>query len=271
VFVLNLSARTDVTKAVAAKGGMAFPSPTKDWHATPYASISPTRPELSTKDKTVVITGGGAGIGRSFAHSFAASGAKNIILIGRTGASLAETRAELQPIFPSTKFVISQADIADSNSINAAFTHLMESLGGGGSGGSNNCKIDTLVANAGYMHQPASLATGDPDDWWRGFEVNVRGNYNLIRAFFPHAASDATVLHVSSGADHLPYVPGLSGYAASKLAATKVFDYLHAENSGLHVRQFHPGMIEDTETGRKSGVPGQDDRKAIQVTLGSSR
>jgi hypothetical protein len=38
-----------------------FPSPTSKYHDTTYASISPTRPELSVKGKTVVVTGGGTG------------------------------------------------------------------------------------------------------------------------------------------------------------------------------------------------------------------
>lgn len=35
-----------------------FPSLTKTWHTESYPAISPTRPELSTDSKTVVITGG---------------------------------------------------------------------------------------------------------------------------------------------------------------------------------------------------------------------
>ena len=42
-----------------------FTSFTKTWHNKPYASISPSRPELSAKGKNVVVTGGGTGIGAS--------------------------------------------------------------------------------------------------------------------------------------------------------------------------------------------------------------
>jgi NAD(P)-dependent dehydrogenase (short-subunit alcohol dehydrogenase family) len=236
---------------------MAFPSPTKTWHTKPYASISPTRPELSTAGKTVLITGGGSGIGPMFARSFAASGAAAIVLIGRTKATLVATQADLLEAFPSTKIYTFPVDISDAKALNEAMIQLMDFLKSAG----QSPKIDILVANAAYMHNRYSVGTADEDDWWRTFTVNVLGNFNLMRAFLPHAAHDAVVLYVSSGADHVPYVPGLSGYASSKLAATKVFDYLAVENPGLHVRQFHPGAVETTEQGIKSGVKGEDDRE----------
>jgi NAD(P)-dependent dehydrogenase (short-subunit alcohol dehydrogenase family) len=41
----------------------------------------------------------------------------------------------------------------------------------------------------------------------------------------------------------LPYVPGYSSYHASKLAAAKLFDYVHKENPNLFVLNVHPGVI----------------------------
>lgn len=39
--------------------------------------------------------------------------------------------------------------------------------------------IDIVVAYAGYMPQTSSIADSDPDDWWLGFDISVRGNFNL--------------------------------------------------------------------------------------------
>lgn len=48
---------------------------TKTYHNKPYDLISPSRPELSASGKNVVITGGGTGVGKSIALSFAQAGA----------------------------------------------------------------------------------------------------------------------------------------------------------------------------------------------------
>ncbi|KAA8568229.1 hypothetical protein EYC84_008613 [Monilinia fructicola] len=60
-----------------------FPSPTSTWHSKTYPSLSPTRPELSAKGKSVLITGGGSGIGAETALYFATAGASRIALLGQ--------------------------------------------------------------------------------------------------------------------------------------------------------------------------------------------
>ena len=58
----------------------------------PYQSVF--RPELF-KGQTIMITGGGSGIGRCTAHELAALGA-NVVILGRTAEKLAEVKAEIE-------------------------------------------------------------------------------------------------------------------------------------------------------------------------------
>ncbi|KAJ8071470.1 hypothetical protein OCU04_001790 [Sclerotinia nivalis] len=72
-----------------------FPCPTATWRNDVYPAIDATQPHLSQAGKTIIITGAGSGIGRETALTFAKAGAKHIILIGRTAATLLETQTQI--------------------------------------------------------------------------------------------------------------------------------------------------------------------------------
>ncbi|KAF6836535.1 short chain dehydrogenase reductase [Colletotrichum plurivorum] len=213
---------------------MSFPSPTKTYHQNTYEAISPSRPELSTKGKNAFISGGGTGIGASIAQSLAKSGVTNLAIMGRRTAPLEATKTDIEAANPGTKVHLYAGDITDAEATKNTLAAFAEAVGG---------KINILIANAGYLSDLASITETDADEWWQGFEVSVRGNFNLLRAFQPLAAKDASVIHVSTAAIHLPYMPGFSSYRASKIAATKMFEYFRSENPGMFVLQVHPGLI----------------------------
>lgn len=65
-----------------------------------------------------------------------------------------------------------------------------------------------------------------------------------MNAFVPVAAKNASIINISTLAAHLPYVPGGSSYAISKLAGTRLFDYVANEYPEFFVLSLHPGVIE---------------------------
>ncbi|KAL7922776.1 NAD(P)-binding protein [Trichoderma austrokoningii] len=224
------------------------PTYTKVFHHEPYAAILPTRPELSTQGKHVVITGAGTGIGVAIALSFAQSGASSIALLGRTEVTLLKTKQAVNAICPETAVHIVTADVADEASVRAALDKYASIAGK---------KLDILVANAGVFPDPETLLDTDASLWWSGFEINVRGQFNLVRAFVPLAENKATIIHVTTSVVQFPFVPGSSSYHGSKMAGSKIFDYLHHENPDLRVLQFHPGVVQ-TSMSQKSfdrGIP----------------
>ncbi|KAF7550349.1 hypothetical protein G7Z17_g5777 [Cylindrodendrum hubeiense] len=209
----------------------------KTLHQTSYPAISPKRPELSTKGKNALITGGGSGIGAAIAQSFAQSGITNLALLGRTEKSLLEKKNEIEVLSPGTTVWTYVVDVTDAKATSSAVQSFATSIHG---------KIDILIANAGYLSSLNTIADSDPEDWWQGFDITVRGNFNLLQAFHPFAAERATVIHNSSSVIHLPFLEGYSSYRASKLAAYKLFEYYHEENPSLTVIHFHPGLIGGT-------------------------
>ncbi|TAQ83585.1 hypothetical protein B7494_g8090 [Chlorociboria aeruginascens] len=226
----------------------ALPSYTKIWHTEPYPSISLTRPELSAHGKVILVTGGGTGIGAAVAKSFAQAGAAAIGLIGRREHLLASSAAAISSLHPDTKVDYVAADLTDKNATISAFKQLSSSLG----------KIDVFVSNAGFLSKPSPLLESDDDDWWRGFEINVKGSFNAIKAFLPVAGPNPVLLSINTGVATLPTIKGFSSYAASKIASAKLHEYLSVECPDVHVVNVHPGVVE-TDMSVKSGFSGPKD------------
>jgi NAD(P)-dependent dehydrogenase (short-subunit alcohol dehydrogenase family) len=224
---------------------MAFPSPVKNYHTDTYAAIDPTSPGLSTRGKDVVITGGGLGVGKSIAFSFAKSGASSIFILGRTAKTLIETQNEIENAYPQTTVHYYIADIEDSNALVTTFKSIQSTVG----------SIHILVANAGYLPDIGPIVKIGLDEWFKGFETNVKGNFNLVNAFIPVATKGASIISISTVLAHLPHIPGYSSYHTSKLAAAKLFDYVHYENPDLFALKIHPGAI-DTAMNKKSLAAG---------------
>lgn len=221
----------------------------KSTHSETYAAIAPTQPHLSTAGRSAFVTGGGArGIGAAIASSLVRSGIASIGLLGRQEGKLRESEAMLRALSPTVAIhVYASIDVRDAAAVKNAVADFAASAKGSTPG-----KIDILVANAGYL--PRELkglqqyqSAADRADWWSVFEINVLGNLNVVQAFRPVAAPGAAVVHISSLAADMPYVPTNGGYSASKAAATKLFEYVHNENPDLFVVQVHPGLILTTD------------------------
>jgi NAD(P)-dependent dehydrogenase (short-subunit alcohol dehydrogenase family) len=229
-----------------------FPSWTKVWHSEPYSAISPTRPELSSAGRVVVVTGGGSGIGAAIAHAFALAGSEKIAIVSRTQSRLNKTKAEIEAKNPHTKVLAVAADITKEADVSSAFDKIEEVFG----------KIDVYVSNSGWMSANAKVFDSDVAEWWQGFETNVLGAFLSFKAFHKHAApKGAYVLNVDSAISLMPALPtGVSAYAASKAAATRLFDYIATEHPEYHVVNIHPGVV-DSDLNSRSSMAGLDHGK----------
>lgn len=236
-----------------------FPSFTPTWHSSTYSAISPSRPELSLALKTVVTTGGGAGIGFAITKSIAQAGAKNIVIIGRRTEILERAAKTINDLVGNkTNVLLISADVSSQEQVTAAFTKIAAELPG--------TKLDVLVSNAGYFTGLRPLGTETVDEWQTVFDINVKGVYLITTAFLKLAASDAKIINISTAIAHLSakYFPGFSSYAATKLAGTKILEYIQAENSDVTVVDIHPGQVRSTEmAGKVEGLERIDDGKYI--------
>jgi NAD(P)-dependent dehydrogenase (short-subunit alcohol dehydrogenase family) len=132
---------------------MSFPAPTKTYHKTAYSSINPGRLELSAKGKTILITGGGTGIGAATAKAFAQAGASCIGILGRREQPLLDTKTEIETDYPDTKVLAIPTDVAKKDEVDAAFAQIAESG-----------KVDILVSNAAVLGKKSHIANMTAED-----------------------------------------------------------------------------------------------------------
>ncbi|KAF5695675.1 short-chain alcohol dehydrogenase/reductase [Fusarium denticulatum] len=214
------------------------------YHYDTYDAISETNPDLSCKGKVVFVTGGGRGIGREIAKAFAVAGAKGIFIVGRTGTELLSAVTEIKSLSTGTPVSVyhAEADITDREAVASAFKQAIATFG----------HTDILIQNAGYLDAHRSLLESDLDDYWKTFEINVKGGLLVTQQFLKQSQPGDTIINVGSGAGHLPPIPGYSAYSASKLAFAKMIESVQLENPHLRVFNINPGAIA-TEMQKKSG------------------
>lgn len=227
---------------------MLTPSLTKTYHHTSYPDIDPANPNISATGKVVFITGGGTGIGKSIARSFVIAGAKAVIVSGRREKVLQETKEELSTLGKS-RVECFVADTTNLAAIEKAFSSTVQLFG----------SIDVLVENAGYLPDQAFIKDSKLDDYWLGFEINVKGPLTTTQAFLKVAKPNATLINVTSGAAIFPYIPTFSSYAASKMASAKIIEYVHHEHPELRVFNLQPAATETDMSHRAPHIPTTDD------------
>ena len=239
-----------------------MPAPVTEWHNDTYASISPSRPELSAKGKRIVVTGGGAGIGAEIVRSFAVAGATQIAILGRREHKLEATKANIEKEFGGVTISLHAADISKEVDLVKAAKEIGT--------------WDVLVMNAGYLSTPYKVVETDMEDWWKGFEVsghfcghfrastdlipiqiNIKGPALTVRAFIPTKGPEPVVLATSTMAVSLPVamLPKYSSYIVSKLATIKLNEILQEEHPDVRFITVHPGVVE-TDMYAKSEMAG---------------
>ena len=233
-----------------------IPNLTKTIHTTVPPNIDPIN--LSAADKTVLITGGGRGIGKAIATCFALAGAQAIILLGRTAATLQAAAKEISDAGKSAGHEVEihsfTVEIVDEEAVAAVFKSLRE----------QSISIDVLVNNAGALHLGRmSASASSHSSYTAAFDTNVKGTLHVIQSFLrfgldPNTNTPATFINISTLGIAMPTFPTWSQYVASKVAAFSLTTFMGVESRGK-VRAFsiHPGRIE-TDMSKEAGIPTCD-------------
>lgn len=188
------------------------------------------KPDLFS-GQTILVTGGGSGIGRCTAHELAALGA-HVVLVGRKLEKLQATCEEIREDGGSASLQV--CDIRDEDSVKAMVKAVVEERG----------QIHHLVNNAGGQY-PSPLASINQ----KGFETVVRtnlvGGFLVAREVFNQSMSKTGGSIVNMLADMWGGMPGMGHSGAARagmenFTKTAAVEWGHA---GVRVNAVAPGWI----------------------------
>ncbi|CAI6335586.1 unnamed protein product [Periconia digitata] len=238
-----------------------FPSYTKTYHHTPSPTISPSRPALSASGKSILITGGGAGMGVQNALAFAEAGASHIALLGRRLEPLLSTKTLLNHHFPTVDVFTASVDIGIKQQVDTAFADFTSHTHGR--------KIDVLISNAAAIGPLESLGHTPVDEISSYIAASIKGAAYLADAFLRHRAPrDAVVVNVSSANAYLNLVPKYLSYGVAKAAIARLWDTVLFTNQGeLCVYHTQPGIVDTGMNQEFRGGAPKDERVADEASL----
>jgi NAD(P)-dependent dehydrogenase (short-subunit alcohol dehydrogenase family) len=199
---------------------------------------------------TILVTGGGRGIGRAIALAFAEPGAV-VAIAARTQADLDATGAEIEKRGATP--VLLNMDIRDEQAVTAGFRELRAAT----------ARLDVLVNNAGVGGgQP--VVDADPDGWRRVLDTNVFGTFLVSRQAIGMLTDGGRIINTSSVLGRFG-VPGYTAYCASKHAVIGFTRALALELAGrqITVNAICPGWV-DTEMAAQGMQIGA---KAMGITF----
>lgn len=205
------------------------------------------------KGKVIVVTGAGAGIGRSAALSFAAHGA-TVVLLGRTIPKLEMVYDEIEAAGgPQPAIYPINFEGAVAKDYDDMAQTLFDEFG----------KVDGLLHNAAELGERTPINNYSPDVWIRVMQVNVNAPFMLTRALLPvmNHSSAGSILFTGSGVGYEGRA-FWGAYAASKAANENMMQTLAQEldqTTQIRCNSINPGATRTKM--RATAYPAEDPMK----------
>lgn len=158
----------------------------------------------SMKGKSIVVTGGGKGIGMGIARVFAAQGGQ-LFIIDKSGQAVSDAVVEIKR--GGGEVAGYSCDVADPEAMRLAADECVKTFGG----------IDVLCSNAGIFPQ-VSLESMTVADWDKVMNTNLKGTFVAVQACLPalKKSGKGRIVITSSITGPVTGFPGWSHYGASK-------------------------------------------------------
>jgi len=188
---------------------------------------------MNLKNKMILITGAGSGLGKALAMAAGQAGAK-VICAGRRKERIEQTAAEVTKAGGVGAAV--EMDVTDPKSVEKGVKEA-EKAG----------PIEILINNAGIITGLKAVQDLPVEEWDKIMATNVRGPYLLLRAILPGMIQRGfgRIVNISAPIKHLPKA---SAYCASKCALdslTKAVSY-EVKGADILINAVEPPFL-DTE------------------------
>jgi len=206
------------------------------------------------KDRIIMVTGAGSGIGRAAAKAYAAHGA-TVILLGRTVSKLESAYDEIEAAgHPKPAIVPLNLEGAAVKEDEELAMTIEDNFG----------RLDGLLHNAGILGTRSPVEMYDPETWNQVMHVNATAPFLLTRAVIPllRLSTGASVIFTSSGVGRKAKAYW-GAYAVSKFAveglSQLLSEELDDERHNVRVNSLNPGATRTNM--RAHAYPAEDPRQ----------
>jgi NAD(P)-dependent dehydrogenase (short-subunit alcohol dehydrogenase family) len=195
------------------------------------------------KDKVVIVSGIGPGLGVKLAIEAAREGARALALSARTAEKLDDAERRVREVNPACQVLKVVTDIREAAQCQRLAQSTQQQFG----------RIDGLANSAFFWGAPGNADSADLNIWRQVLDTNVLGTMHMTQAVVPimKAQGGGAIVNISSMATVKPHI-GEAGYAASKGAINVVTKYLAAELGASNIR------VNLARMGWMYGVPVQN-------------
>lgn len=208
---------------------------------------------MRVKDKSIIVTGSGSGIGEGIARRLAAQGAS--VIVNDINVELGEkVVAAIVKAGDTASFFA--ADVTKTDQVKALVDAAVQRHG----------RLDVMVNNAGWTHRNQPALDVSEDDFDKCYAINVKSIYLATIHAVPvfRAQGGGSFINIASTAGVRPR-PGLSWYNGSKGAVITTSKSLAAELGPDNIRVNCVNPVFNPDTGLSAdfaGGPLDEDRKA---------
>lgn len=217
------------------------------------------------KDKTVLITGAGRGIGKRLAIGFAAAGAK-VGVLARSRAEIELTQLEIK--HSGGAAIRLRADVRDADQMKTAVERIHAQFG----------DIHVLVCSAGVQGPVGPFLENNPKLWAEAVETNLLGVMYSCAAVLPEMVErrQGKILVLGGSGTARPR-PNFTAYAASKSGVARFVETLAEElrDHNVQINCLAPGDTytnmtdEILKAGDKAGEKDQAEALQVRITGGT--
>ena len=190
--------------------------------------------DRSVSGKTIVVTGGGYGIGKQIALNFGRLGA-NVVIAARSQKKLEEVEAELRAM--NTDPLALKVDISSESAVQDMVDQVIGKYQ----------SIDVLVNNSAISGPTAMVPDIETNEWQEAININLNGTFYCCKhvSRVMREAKSGNIITLSSVAGRTAY-PLRSAYCVTRWGVIGLSDTLAAELGphGIRVNTVVPGPIE---------------------------